>query len=115
MSTYVVEAVEKVFLEYRKKHEAIIDFVSKTLNSSFAEYVFKRMLCEKLAEFYSANILFNKLHKKFENSFLKVYSSIDLRLYNSIWKLLSKSTQIYFTHSNIIFPALFYRTNLIGN
>ena len=52
-----VDVVEAVFSEYRKEHKELFEFVSDSLKSPEAENAFKKNLCDRLAGFYSVNIL----------------------------------------------------------
>ena len=110
-----VEAVEEAFLRYEKQHSSIIGFVTEVLGSKQSEYIFKRQVCEKLAEFYSANILFSKLNDMIGCGRSKLYSSINLTDYFSALKILSLSGQVIYKHDNLLFPFSFINIKQINN
>ncbi len=100
-----VEVIESVFPEYRKEHKELFEYVSDTLQSSVAENAFKKNLCDKLAEFYSVNILLHRIEKLFNTGPVLVYPDINVSSYLYLKSLLSKSNQTFFEHPDVQFPV----------
>lgn len=100
-----VDVIEHVFPAYRKEHEELFNFVSETLKSPMAENGFKKSLCNRLAEFYSANILLNGLEKYFGSEPVLIYPYMNVRSYLHIEKLLAESNQQFFKHPHCFFPG----------
>jgi len=100
-----VNIVEAAYPGFRELNRDIIQFVSDTLKSPETENIFKINLCGRLAEFYSINILLNKIASRFEFSSIVVYPNINVHDYSFLQKLLMQSKQDYLHHSNITFPA----------
>ncbi|MFQ5646478.1 MAG: hypothetical protein ACE5GM_06090, partial [bacterium] len=99
-----VEVIETIFPVYREKHEELFQYVSDTLNSSEAENVFKKELCKKIAEFYSVNIMLDRIARVLGSESFFFYPSSDIRFYNQIKALFSESNQAFFDHPKIRFP-----------
>jgi glycosyltransferase involved in cell wall biosynthesis len=99
-----VNAIESVFPEYRKRYEKIFNYVSDTLKTPVAENVFRINLCNRLAEFYSANILLHRIEKHFNSRPIIVYPDTNVYSYLFLKKLLIDSNQELFEHTNIRFP-----------
>lgn len=110
-----VDVVESVYPEYRKRFEKIFSYVSDTLKSPIAENVIRINLCIRLAEFYSVNILLNRIEKFLNAGPIVVYPDINVYSYLFIKKLLLKSNQEFFEHPNIRFPIKTYVTGLLEN
>ena len=105
-----VKTVESVYPEYKKDNKDLFENVCKVLKTTKAENIFKKNLCDRLAEFYSVNILLSRIEKLFTNSPILVYPDTNLRNYHYLKTLLSKSKQDFFEHPNIRFPLLMYIT-----
>ena len=110
-----VDVVEAVYLEYRKRFEKIFSYVSNTLRSPVAENVFKNNLCNRLAEFYSVNILLHRIEKHFNSGPIMVYPDTNVYSYLFIKNLLSESNQEFFAHPNIRFPVKVYVASFLEN
>lgn len=100
-----VDIVEAVYPEYRKEHKKLFEFVTDSLKSAEAENVFKKNLCEKLAEFYSVNILLYRIEKLLGPDPILFYPDTNVRSYLHLKSLLSKSDQTFFKHPSIRFPV----------
>ena len=101
-----VEVIESVFPEYRKEHKELFEYVSDTLQSSVAENVFKKNLCNGLAEFYSVNILLHRIGKFLGSDRpILFYPDTNVRSYLKLKALISKSNQKIYEHPNIRFPV----------
>lgn len=98
-----VEVIESVYPYYREEYKNLITYVINTLNSPIAENIFKKELCNCIAEFYSTNILLNRIEKVFEGKIL-VYPDININFYLKIKNLLLKSKQEVYENNNIKFP-----------
>lgn len=103
-----VEVIESLYHEYRKEHKELIEYVSEILKSSIAENAFKKDLCNRLAEFYSVNIMLHRIGELFNSKQVIVYPDINVRTYLYLKSLLSRSNQEFFAHPNISFPKRTY-------
>ena len=103
-----VAAVEAVYPEYREKNKNIIQYVSETLKSSVSENVFKINLCNRLAEFYSVNIMLHRIERHFNSRPIVAYPDMNVYNYLLIKKLLLENNQDFFEHPNIRFPIQTY-------
>ena len=110
-----VDLVESVYPEYRKRFEKIFSYVSGTLKSPVAENVFRNDLCNRLAEFYSVNILLHRIEKHFNSGPIMVYPDMNVYSYFSIKGLLTESNQVFFEHPNIRFPIKVYVSTFLEN
>jgi len=107
-----VEVVEKIYPEYRKAHYPIIKYMCDIVNSSTAENIFKKQLCDRLAVFYSVNIMLDKIEQVFSNDNIKVYLEANAVTYSYFKKLLIQSNQQVYCHKNIIFSSSIYMCSL---
>jgi len=110
-----VEVIEPGFKEYRKEYEELFKYVSRTLKSSIAEDIFKKDLCNRLAEFYSVNILLHRIEKLFSPGLIRVYPDTNVRSYLYLKTLLSGCNQDFFEHPDIQFPKWTYVTSFYEN
>jgi len=110
-----VEVIESVFPEYRKEHGELFGYVSETLISSVAEDIFKKDLCNRLAEFYSVNIMLNRIEKLFATEPVLIYPAMNVRSYLYLKTLLSRCNQDFFEHPDIQFPKWTYATSFYEN
>lgn len=110
-----VEIIENVSIQYRKEYGELFQYVTDTLKSPMAEYVFKKILCDKLAVFYSANIMFHRIEKLLNFEPIYVYPNINVKNYLFLRKLLAKSDQEFYEHPNIHFPVQTYVSAFIGS
>ena len=99
-----VEVIESVFPEYRVEHRELIEYVSDTLKSPFAENAFKKSLCNRLAEFYSVNIMLSRIEKILGPDHILVYQDMNVRTYLYLKDLLLRGNQEVFEHPSIYFP-----------
>ncbi len=98
-----VDVIESVFPIYRKRYEKIFNYISDTLKSHVAENVFRINLCNRLAEFYSANILLHRIEEFINTKLILFYPAINIHSYCFIKRLLIDSNQELFKHPNIRF------------
>ena len=56
-----VAAVEEVFAVYRRRYAGLIDCLAGILHGRSGEQVLKKVLCERLANFFSVNILLHRI------------------------------------------------------
>jgi polysaccharide biosynthesis PFTS motif protein len=110
-----VNVIESVFPEYRKKYESIFTYVSDSLRSPIAENVFRINLCNRLAEFYSLNILLHRIEKCLDPGPMLVHPDMNVYAYLFIKKLLLESNQEFYEHSNIRFPFQAYVASFLEN
>lgn len=99
-----VEVIEKVFPVYLERYKRLIGYVCDTLRSPVAESIFSKSLCNRLAVFYSVNIMLHRIEQAIPHCPVKVYTSINPLSYLYLKKLLINSGQKVFEHNNIIFP-----------
>lgn len=109
-----VEVVERVYPYYREEYENLITYVVNTLNSPIAENIFKKELCDCLAEFYSTNILLNRIEKLLEGQIL-FYPDMNINCYLKIRNLLIKSKQEFYENNRIKFPLKNFFLNKFQN
>ncbi len=100
-----VEVIEAVYAEYKKKHIRLIQRVCQTLNDQRAENGFKKALCQRLAVFYSQNILLHRLDKYFGTDPLIVYPESNVVEYLDMFALVEQSGQKVFDHPDIQFSV----------
>jgi len=110
-----VNVVESVYPEYRKRYEKLFSYVSETLKSPVGENVFRNNLCNRLAEFYSVNILLHCIEKHFNPGPIMVYPDTNVYSYLFIKKLLTESNQEFFEYPNIRFPIKVYVNSFLEN
>lgn len=110
-----VEVIESVFPEYRKEHKDLFEFVSDSLKSPEAENVFKKNLCDRLAEFYSVNILLHRISRLFAPKPVLMYPDINIYSYLYLKEILSKSKQEAYEHPNVQFPSRAYTRGYFEN
>ncbi|MBI5134690.1 polysaccharide biosynthesis PFTS motif protein [Candidatus Uhrbacteria bacterium] len=110
-----VEQVERVFPFYRKKISAIVDHLDHALGTSSAETVFKKYLCERLAEFYSANILLNKLSERFAGKHIVFYPDFNIPQYLFLKKLIVAAGVQLVEHPSIHFSISAYLAGVFDN
>ncbi len=106
-----VNVVDSVFPMYRKRYEGILDFVSNTLKSPVAEHAFRINLCNRIAEFYSMNILLHRIENFLSKGPIVVYPDTNVYSYLFIKKLLLESNQEFYEHPNTRFPIQAYVTS----
>ncbi|MFB3883659.1 MAG: polysaccharide biosynthesis PFTS motif protein [Thermodesulfobacteriota bacterium] len=110
-----VNVNEAVFAYYKKRYDEIFNYVSDTLKSPEAENVFKINLCNRIAEFYSSNILLHRLEECLTSGRMIVYPDMNVYAYLFMKKLLSESKQEFYEHPNIRFPRQAYLTSFVEN
>lgn len=110
-----VEVIESVFHEYRKEHKELFEFVSNSLKSPEAENAFKKNLCDRLAEFYSTNILLHRISKFFGHKPVLMYTEINAQSYLYMKSLLLRSKQEVFEHPNVQFSSEVYIKSFFEN
>lgn len=106
-----VEAIESVYPEYREEHKELIEYVANTLKSSIAENTFKKELCNRLAEFYSVNLLLMRIEKVLGSYPILFYPKINVHSYLYLKALISRANLELFEHPNIRFPI---RTHVLA-
>jgi hypothetical protein len=107
-SKKAVDSVEAVFPYYKKKHKEILRFTSNTLNTDISESVFKKNICEKLAEFYSVNIIINKIEDIFCATPVFFSPDTNVLSYMNLKELIEDSHEDFHEHSIIKFSTLSY-------
>lgn len=110
-----VNVIETVFSYYTKRYDEIFSNVSDTLKSAEAESIFKINLCNRLAEFYSMNILLHHIENHIGKGPIIVYPDMNVCGYLFIKKLLSESHQEFYEHTHIRFPPQAYVKSFLEN
>lgn len=110
-----VSVIESVYPVYRREHEVFFQYVSKTLKSSLAENVFRSNLCNRLAEFYSVNMLLHRIDNFINSGTILFYPDTNVRSYLYLKALLRRSNQDFFEHPNIRFPIRMHVTSFFEN
>ena len=100
-----VNSGESVYSTYKKEYKDLFNYVCKVLKSPKAENIFKKNLCDKLAEFYSLNILLHRVEKVLPPGPILLYPDTNIRDYYYWKSLFSRSNQDFYDHSGIQFPA----------
>lgn len=95
--------IEPVYSVYKEEYKKLFSCVSDILKSSIAENVFKKSLCDRLAEFYSVNILLHRIETFFPNAKIIFSASADISSYLYFKKLLSNGKYEFFENQNIRF------------
>lgn len=108
-----VAFIETVYPAYRKKHSKIIQYVSKILKSPVSDNAFKIDLCNRLAEFYSMNIMLHRIAKHLRHGPIIVCPDINVYSYLSIKRLLLESHQEFFEHPNVQFSLQTYANSFL--
>ncbi len=109
-----VEIIEKIFPSYKKIYVEPIEYITKVLHSSGAENIFKKYLCDKIAEFYSQNFLLNKIQLIFSDKVVKVSLNMTLTDYLFFKRLLIKNKE-YIAEDNIKFSYWLYILSFLNN
>jgi hypothetical protein len=110
-----VNVIESVFPEYRKKYEDIFSHVSNVLKSPIAENVFRMNLSNRLAEFYSLNILLHRIENYLGKGPIIVQPDMNVYAYLFVKKLLSESDQEFYENPNIRFAIQAYAKGFLEN
>jgi glycosyltransferase involved in cell wall biosynthesis len=100
-----VEFSEKVFPEYARQNESLIKFVCDTVQSPAAEYIFRKYLCDRLASFYSVNIMLERISQHFPGKTIRFHSDIDVYTYLRLKELLIRGDVEVFEHTNVTFSS----------
>lgn len=110
-----VETVETVFGQYRKDHDAMLDYVSDTVQSKLAENAFKSDFCNRLAEFYSMNMFLGRVSDTLKDKSITFYPRYDLWMYSCIKKAVDQSKISIFNGHSIQFPLKSWVSGFIKN
>jgi hypothetical protein len=110
-----VKTIEAVYVEYQKRHQRFIEQVSQTLQSRVGANTFKIQLCEKLAEFYSVNLLLHRLEELKLPDTTLVYIDTNIQDYFYLKELTSQSQQMVYEHPTIHFPLVQYIASYVEN
>jgi polysaccharide biosynthesis PFTS motif protein len=108
-----VEVVEHIYTAYKKDNQQMVNFLSNTIRSHDAEKIFKKNLCDRLGDFYSLNILSNRLIKALGNESITFYPNINIQFYSYYKNLIMNSNQHIYNDENIHFPHLLRITDRI--
>ena len=103
-SDRAVEVLELVFPFHKKEYSHFFQYVSDTLKSSEADGVFKINLGNRLAEFYSMNMMLERISKLFAKESILFYPDKEIGFYECLRDLLGQAHQNILAHSNISFP-----------
>lgn len=109
-----VSVIENIYNIYKSDNKEIIEYVSKTVESNDAEKAFKILLSNRLAEFYSMNILLHRIENVYDHECVIVYPDINVYSYHYIERLLRKGGHDFYEHPRIFFPAKVYMHGLLG-
>jgi len=106
-----VECVESVYAVFRKDYAKLVDYVSQVLRSAEAEYVFKIHLCEKLAEYYSVNLLFHRIEEALPFDTIEIYPNTNIQSYWHIQAMLRRCSLQGYDHRRIHAPDTVIRAD----
>lgn len=107
-----VKHVERVFKELHKNHAALIQYVCDTLRSQQGENAFKTNLAHRLSEFFSMNILLQRIAAVLGTECFTFHPRMNIRFYRHVQKLVEQSGVGIFSHRKINVP---YWYSWIGN
>lgn len=108
-----VEEVEKIYPQYCILHYRLIKFVCKVLNSAQAETIFKKEFCDKLAVFYSANIMLHRIKNRLIDGKITIYPCMNILSYLRFKKMVTQCAGEVFTDNPIKFAPLAYILSFI--
>lgn len=109
-----VEIIEKVYPEYKKQNKFLVSHVCNALRSPIAENIFKRYLCDRLAVFYSVNMMLEKIGSIFPEDAVIFYSEKNMFAYRYFKRLLIRCGQEVLPCRNINFSSLGYLSGFLG-
>jgi hypothetical protein len=104
-----VESVESAYPIFRKAHKDLIEYVSSVLRTGESEYVFKIHLCEKLAEYYSVNLMFHRIEEALLFDQIEIYPDLNMESYGYLQKLLRRCNREGYSHGRIHVSDLVYK------
>jgi polysaccharide biosynthesis PFTS motif protein len=104
-SARAVASIESVFPAYKKDVARVIQFVSDEIGA-YTQKAFKKNLCDRLAGFFSINILMQRLNQIFGAEFLEVFPHFDATEYEYFKRILDESGEIYFDSENVTIHEL---------
>jgi polysaccharide biosynthesis PFTS motif protein len=110
-----VEAVEKVFPVYRQENEKLINFVIRTLNSTDAEKIFKKNLCDGLGIFFSLNTMLHRVAEILGYARFMVFPRANVERYLYLQDLVAKSKINYHRNESLSFPVQLLKHSSLEN
>ncbi|MFH2204169.1 MAG: polysaccharide biosynthesis PFTS motif protein [Elusimicrobiota bacterium] len=99
-----VASIDEVYPEYRREHAALIDSVRDALVAPEAEHAFKKLLCERLAVFFSQNLILERLHEHLGAGPILFYPDMSTACYHDLEEIVDRSGCRRFAHPDILFP-----------
>lgn len=106
--TLAIESIEAVYPAYQKKFKRIVDFACRVMGTREAEDIFRKILCDGLCIFYSANTFIHRVAERFGPGPIIFYPEVNVLDYRFKKELLDRSRQKYFPHPQVrfSFPSL---------
>ncbi len=86
-----VDTVEDVYNVFRENHGDLIRYIREALKSPKAENVFKKWLCDRLAVYYSIEILIERIEGKYPGQTIKIAFDGNPYIHRYMADLLSRS------------------------
>lgn len=115
-SDAAVRLVGDIYPAYRKQYARIIGYTADILrNDPAAENGFKKNLCDRVAEFYSVNILLARIEACIKDDSIQFYPDTDVWSYQMIKKLVSQTKCAYDEPERISIPRGAWVASLIKN
>ncbi|MGK5094801.1 polysaccharide biosynthesis PFTS motif protein [Deltaproteobacteria bacterium TL4] len=108
-----VDLVESIYPRYELDHKSIIQFAVKVTQSENVKNLFKKRLCERLACFFSVNILMESIIKYFPNEKCLVDPVVDIIEYEYIARLLKAEGCSVFESDLVQFPKYLFIVSFI--
>lgn len=105
-SDKAVEVIEAVYPHYRRRYERLISHTVKTLGSVIAEDMFRKNLCDRLADFYSQNMLHARIEALLPGMKVLFFPDANLRDYFFLRELVQESGADYFENHDIRFSPV---------
>ena len=103
-----VGAIEAVFSFHKECNKEICSYVSQTLKSEESEKAFKINFCNRLAEFYSMNIMLHRIGKLFEGQKIIFCSDGEVGSYVYLKDIMIRSNQEVYSCPSIQFSVYYH-------
>ncbi len=110
-----VNSIETVFQFYKSKHDTLFNYVARILKSKEAESIFKLKLSERLAEFFSYNIMLKRVEDILPWEEIKLISNTNPADYFSMYQTIRNSGFECCHHTKIQFESIGTKKYIVLN
>ena len=107
-----VNKVEKIFSSYGKRFDRIIGLTSKVLDSDLAVNIFKKRLCDRLAVFYSTDIMLGRIQGFLSGDRIVVYPEMNIHIYSDYRKMIASSGEAVSSYNTLRLSPVLYLMGL---